>query len=194
MSYYYQPVRWMMFIDGENFTIRSQKRAAGKGIKLEERFQASFKRDVWFWPYPQNDPRSQCETWTGQRVSSTAKMPLAIRCNYYTSTQGASDEVDNVRDAIQEIGFAAHVFHKKKGMRAKGVDISLTKDLLMNAALDNYDSAILVAGDADFVPVVEEVQRLGKTISVAFFSEKESGMSPALRRSADFFFNLDSIF
>ena len=45
-------------------------------------------------------------------------------------------------------------------MRAKGVDIALTKDLLSHAFLDNYDAVVLVAGDGDYVPVVEELKRL----------------------------------
>src|SRR4051794_12186407 len=45
---------------------------------------------------------------------------------------------------------------------AKGVDISLTKDMLVQAFLGNYDIAVLVAADGDYLPVVEEVKRLGK--------------------------------
>ena len=51
----------------------------------------------------------------------------------------------------------------------KGVDISLAKDLLSHAFLDNYDYAILYSGDGDYVPLVEEVKRIGKNVMVCFF-------------------------
>jgi len=34
------------------------------------------------------------------------------------------------------------------------VDIALTKDLLSNAFLDNYDVALLASGDAGYIPVI----------------------------------------
>lgn len=57
--------------------------------------------------------------------------------------------------------------------------------MLSHAFLGNYDAAVLVAGDADYVPLVEEVKRLGKLVHVAFFGSQ--GLSPELRRSADQF-------
>jgi uncharacterized LabA/DUF88 family protein len=41
-----------------------------------------------------------------------------------------------------------HVFRREsKERKSKGVDITLTKDLLVNAFQDNYDVAVLIAGD-----------------------------------------------
>ena len=44
----------------------------------------------------------------------------------------------------------------KPAAKAKGVDIALTTDMLSNAFLGNYDVAVLVAGDGDYVPLVEQ--------------------------------------
>jgi hypothetical protein len=44
----------------------------------------------------------------------------------------------------------------------------------------------MVAGDADYVPLVEEVKRLGKRVHNSYFQE-EWGLSPELRRHADSF-------
>jgi uncharacterized LabA/DUF88 family protein len=51
---------------------------------------------------------------------------------------------------------------------------------------------ILVAGDGDYVPLLDEVKRLGK-ISVVVFFEKE-GMNPDLRLAADYFVPVDTWF
>jgi uncharacterized LabA/DUF88 family protein len=48
----------------------------------------------------------------------------------------------------------------------------------------NFDTAMLVAGDGDYVPLVEEVKRLGKRVHVHFI---EQVTNPHLRRSADVF-------
>lgn len=44
---------------------------------------------------------------------------------------------------------------------AKGVDIHLVADMVYHAAMGNYDYALLVTSDQEFVPVIERVQDLG---------------------------------
>ena len=46
----------------------------------------------------------------------------------------------------------------------KGVDVKLAIDLLINAYNNNYDIAILISNDADFIPAIEEVQKLNKKV------------------------------
>jgi uncharacterized LabA/DUF88 family protein len=53
----------------------------------------------------------------------------------------------------------------------KGVDVRLAVDLLQYAFDDQYDTAILVTQDGDFVPAVQEVQRLHKKIENAHFEK-----------------------
>ena len=99
-------------------------------------------------------------------------MPLhahAIRAHYYTSVSGSSEKVDSVKNQLWDIGFTPHVFWKQKNTKSKGVDIALTTDLLSDAYRDNYDAAVLCAGDGDYVPLVEEVKRLGKVVYLLFF-------------------------
>ena len=48
--------------------------------------------------------------------------------------------------------------------------------MLSHAFRDNYEVAVLVAGDGDYVPVVQEVQRLGKIVFVWFFENE--GLNP----------------
>ena len=91
------------------------------------------------------------------------------------------------------MGFSHRVFKKKsRDEKTKGVDIALTNDMLNHALLGNYDGAFLVAGDGDYVPLVEEVKRLGRLVFCVFF--KGEGLSPKLRRACDDFSDLTKEF
>lgn len=67
-------------------------------------------------------------------------------------------------------------------LRQKAVDTLLAVDMLVGAFDRTYDLALLVAGDADFVPVVEEVRRRGRWVVVG---AEEETLSADLRRAAD---------
>lgn len=64
----------------------------------------------------------------------------------------------------------------------KGVDIKIATDMLLHAARNTYDVAILVSGDTDFVDMVQGVKDLGKNVEVVLFG---SGGSRVLREVAD---------
>jgi len=72
------------------------------------------------------------------------------------------------------------------------VDIALAKDFLSHAFLDNYDVAVLVAGDGNYVPLIIEVKRLGKVVYVVFFHD--FGLSTELHSAADMFFEMGQFF
>jgi len=55
---------------------------------------------------------------------------------------------------------------------------------------DAYDTAILVSGDSDYVPVVEEIQELGKRVENASFKRTSSY---ELRKVCDSFLLLDNV-
>ena len=56
----------------------------------------------------------------------------------------------------------------------KGDDIHIATDMLSSAYENKYDTAILVSGDGDFVPVIKKVQKLGKQVENAYFSVSRS--------------------
>jgi len=55
----------------------------------------------------------------------------------------------------------------------KRVDTRLVADLIHHAANGNFDAAVLISGDDDFVPAVEAVNALGKQVWVATWSAEE---------------------
>ncbi len=65
----------------------------------------------------------------------------------------------------------------------KGVDVMLATDMLTHCFKNNYDTAILVAGDSDFVGALQAVKDNGKHVEVSLFGEERT--SVALRKVAD---------
>ena len=73
----------------------------------------------------------------------------------------------------------------------KGVDIKIATDMLLHAARNTYDVAILVSGDTDFMDMVQGVKDLGKNVEVALFG---GGGSRVLREVADEVITVDRSF
>lgn len=177
--------RWMLFVDGENLTFRGQCYAEQNGILLEE--GSSFMRDAFVW-MPE---WGRATVGNYRNFPSGLVSPHAIRAYYYTSVRGDDVKIQQVREALRSLGFEPKVFKRPANRNSKGVDISLTKDCLSHAFLDNYDFVALITGDGDYLPLLEEVKRLGKIVYLASFT---TGLSQELRLAADWFGSLDEIF
>jgi hypothetical protein len=176
---------WMTFVDGENLTIRAQELAKQHGHELEE--GRTFKRDcfVWFKHFNGTNPLI-----LNRRYSLET---LAVRSYYYTSAVGDEGLLSDVKDKLWNLRFHPQVYKKpKKDQKAKGVDIALTKDMLTHAFFSHYHVAILIAGDGDYVPLVQEVKRLGRRVFVAFFAHH--GLNDSLRLESDLFIDLTESF
>ena len=179
--------RWMLFVDGENFTLRAQALAEMNGLTLGAgRF---YQRDVFLW-MPETLATLNIYHYGYLRIQDHA-----IRAHYYTSAVGDEAGLDDIREALKQLGFQPFVFKKtRQEQKAKGVDIMLAKDLLSHAFFNNYDIAVLIAGDGDYVPLIEEVKRLGKVVYLAFFPQSGLGLSDELRLAVDCFINLHPYF
>ena len=53
-------------------------------------------------------------------------------------------------------------------------DINMAVDMVERACGDNFDIAIVVSGDGDFVPAVKSVQRKNKTVENIYFRNSSS--------------------
>ena len=164
--------RAMMFVDGENLAIRYGKLLAAGHHPLES--NRLYIPDVAVW---------------AETLNPTQSTPALMRKYYYTAVQGDQPKVAEVEMQLKRVGIETpRVFKKEKGRNSKRVDITLAIDMLTHAARKHYDGAILVAGDEDYVPLVEAVQREGTRVGLWFVSE---GLSPALCQAADFFLDLN---
>jgi uncharacterized LabA/DUF88 family protein len=179
--------RWMLFVDGENLTIRAQKLASDKGVSLQD--GAEYRKNIFVWI-----PGVKAT----HALTNTADSPMkvqdhAVRAYYYTSLTGDEPQMLSVKQALRSLGFHPEVFKKSRAQeKAKGVDITLAKDFLSHAFLNNYDVAVLVAGDGDYVPLITEVKRFGKVVYVVFF--RDCGLSTELHLAADMFFEMEHFF
>jgi len=182
--------RWMMFVDGENLAIQARKQDGAQSLSESEYHTP----DVFVWApigkRPLNFlPQERHNTELASQLSMLLSHP--VRAYYYTSVYGNDQEVQATRKALWELGFQPRVFKKiRRDVKAKGVDIALATDMLSNAFLDNYDAAVLLAGDGDYCPIVDEVKHLGKQVYVCFFHGPDSGLSPELKLASDEFVDI----
>ncbi len=153
--------RWMLFVDGENTAIRAREylKAYWKvEIAPEHRLHS---RDIYIWPH-RLVPGNVAYYYLPSLLRSQAE-----RCFLFTSVVGSDERINDIRERLHALGFQPRVFKKpatQKQEKAKGVDIALATTMLSNAYLDNYDVAVLMTEDADYIPVVEEVKHSGKQV------------------------------
>jgi uncharacterized LabA/DUF88 family protein len=165
----------MIFVDGENLTIRYGEMLRKEGAKPRDDIE--YLENVFVW--------------SAALTHLAPTTPAIMRKYYYTALQGDEPKINDIEKSLKGLGIESpRVFKKDKGKGSKRVDITLTTDMLIHATRKHYDLAVLIAGDEDYIPLVEAVQREGARVMVCFVS---SGLSPALRQAADDFFDLDPL-
>lgn len=163
----------MVFVDGENLSIRYKEELGTNSPSAHIIYQP----DVYVWSN------------TFNRVYEDSH--ILIRTHYYTSVTGDDDKVNEVIDILKSNRInSPRVFKKLKGFRSKKVDISLATEMLAHAHRNNYELAILIAGDADYIPLVEAVRDEGKNVVLWFL---ESGLSKELQRTVDHYININKL-
>ena len=123
---------------------------------------------------------------------STVEWRAANELFDLSSMTGNEGQKKQASMQLRDLGFHPELFLKEKGKRSKGVDLTLAKDLLSHAFFGNYDVAVLLAGDGDYVPLVKEVKRMGKVVYSIFF--QKPSMSSDLRLVSDHTLYLDDMF
>ena len=165
--------RFMVFVDGENLSIRYKSYIKAKGIDQPD--HVVYEENVYVWTQLAN--------------RHTHQLCKLIRSFYYTCARGDNEKIDSIHDRLKECGISdPRVFKKSHNNRSKRVDITLATEMLSHAFHNNYDVAVLVAGDEDYVPLVQEVKRTGKQVALWFFDD---GLSKHLKRECDIFLNID---
>jgi len=129
-----------------------------------------------------------------------------VRIYYYNATVGKVEEPERFKDQQKFFNSVAAIPYTELRLGRlvytnawphsppyeKGVDVQLATDMLTHAFKNNYDSAILVAGDNDFVGALQAVKDNGKNAEVALFGQERT--SRALREVADRVISLDGRF
>jgi NYN domain len=166
--------RAMVFVDGENLAIRYGSMLKTRATPPCSHVQ--YEPNVFVW---------------SQRLNSGSGGTAIVRRHYYTSVQGDEVRLNDVAARLKLAGLEApRVFKKDKSKGSKRVDISLSTDMLLHATRRHYDIAVLVAGDEDYVPLVQAVQGEGARVHVWFVPD---GLSSALHHQADSYFDLADV-
>jgi uncharacterized LabA/DUF88 family protein len=167
-----QHTRVMIFVDGENLSIRYKDELGNR----EHTQHVLSVPDVCVWSH------------YASRINGPEEY---IRRYYYTSCKGDEQARTNVEDQLRLAGIEApRVFSRTQTGRSKQVDITLATEMLTHAHRDNYDIAVLVSGDGDYVPLVEAVKAEGKRVALWALT---SGLSLKLKKSADHYWNIGEL-
>lgn len=119
-----------------------------------------------------------------------------IRIYYYNAKVGIKEEPERYRDQQKffnsvetipylEMRLGRLVYNNWPSTPPfeKGVDVQLATDMITHSFKNNYDTAILVAGDNDFVGALQAVKDNGKNVEVALFGNERTSLN--LRTVAD---------
>jgi len=93
-------------------------------------------------------------------------------------------------DYLRYNGFRVIERNSIEGREQKEVDVAMACEMVVHALKDNYDVAIVISGDRDFVPALQHVQAAGKIVELAAF---RTSASEELRRTADKYIELESL-
>jgi uncharacterized LabA/DUF88 family protein len=167
-------VKVALFFDGKNFYSGWKREAAGVTLDFDA-----------------------LAGWLVDRVDGSR----LFGAHYYTGVEegGASEGARGLERFLDQLehrrGFFVRRFARRerehrcehcgeavRSTQEKEVDTTIVADMLRLAAVDAFDVAVLISGDADLAPAVEGVRALGKQAIVATW--RGHGLSSRLRRAA----------
>ena len=137
-----------------------------------------------------------------QRILNKRRL---VRVYYYNARVGQKEEPERYKDQKKffagvetipytELRLGRLVYNNwpNSPPYEKGVDIQLATDMITHSFKGNYDVAVLVAGDNDFVGALQAVKDNGKNVEVALFGKERTSMQ--LRNVADKVITIDGRF
>lgn len=107
-------------------------------------------------------------------------------------SDGSQDLHEKLHNRLRMIGFrviARESYNPEKNEQ-KEVDVAMACEMVVQAMRDNYDVALVVSGDRDFVPAIQHVQAAGKRVEVAAFRD---AFSNEMKKMCDYYHELDSL-
>ncbi|MAF85456.1 MAG: NYN domain-containing protein [Dehalococcoidales bacterium] len=119
-----------------------------------------------------------------------------VRIYYYNARVGRKEEPERYKDQQAffnginatpytelRLGRLVYINWPSAPPYEKGVDIQLATDMITHSFKNNYDVAILVAGDNDYVGALQAVKDNGRNTEVALFGKESTSLQ--LREVAD---------
>ncbi|MFQ5576350.1 MAG: NYN domain-containing protein [Anaerolineae bacterium] len=127
-----------------------------------------------------------------------------IRCYYYTAELSRRENEDtynrqreilkSLKSSIEYLQIRLGKLVRQKGTWVqKGIDVKIAVDMVSKAFLNHYDVAALVSGDADFLPLVEEIKEAyGKQVELYTFDRYDSTLDEDFSFTPDRYINIDA--
>jgi uncharacterized LabA/DUF88 family protein len=189
-----------VYVDGESHYIRTESKARevfGCGSLEEVRPMTGLGSGPAFFT-----AREDCSfVWD----SGYCDHLYPSRKYYFTAFSGDEKVAHDIKAFLRgsNRGFDPEIIKEDKGKRKnrmaqteelkliekpKGCDIALAVRMFEDAANDNFNTACLFTSDADFLPLIRAVRRMGKY--VILFGYKENLGNPELAYVADEFIDL----
>ena len=138
----------MMFVDGENLAIRYGSLLEGQPSKSH----VIYEPDVLVWSL------------YASRVHGPQDF---IRRYYYTSAKGDRTTHSAIETRLREVGIEApHVFRRQKSGKIEASRYHAGHRHAHSRSSQKLRHRILVAGDEDYVPLVEAVKAEGRRVAV----------------------------
>ena len=167
----------MAFVDGSNLLIEV---GTILGVKLRSDLPSSEHLSL--------ATQTVTKALREQVVDGPAGANRIVRRYWFGSVQGSEELLAERQRWLREQGYEAVLFHKRKGREGKGVDLAVAREMLMHGFSKNYSTAVLVAGDEDYLGLIHDLKRLGVFVVLAFF--ECHSLSAKLRLAADAFVSL----
>lgn len=136
--------RVMVFVDLENV------------LKISDRFiELGYKIDL----------RDMVRTVVGERK--------LVEVYFFDCIESEGDPRIALHDALRRYGYKvnARIGHDRYEGKQKEVDVAMGCEIVFQACVNSYDTAIIVSGDRDFFPALERVHAVCKRVEVASFFE-----------------------
>lgn len=163
----------MIFVDGSNLLIEL-------GTTLGIKVSAEKPSDEVI------SMACQCITQSMEDIQNPPVGPnRVVRRYWFGSIQGSSEDLEHKQSVLRGAGYEAILFPKIKGRDEKGVDLAVAREMLIHGFHKNYRTAVLVAGDEDYLGLVQDIKRLGLLVAGLFFDS--AALSPKLRLAFDVF-------
>jgi uncharacterized LabA/DUF88 family protein len=110
---------------------------------------------------------------------------------------GSPPPSDSFWEMVKRKGFTVETFEKSASGQEKKVDVAIAHRITKDAYTcinKSQDEIVLVSGDKDFVPVIEDLISEGYKVKVAFWDQAAQELKDSLKTLATDFISLNSYF
>lgn len=164
----------MVFIDFQNFTINKQSFYKKNSNLTEPKITYPKLAEEIFKSVKLYEESTLIKTFLFAHKPCEELMKISSYKTYYSWLNGMKKkpylEVIEGRQEIRQINKNTPINIEDPSTfttEEKGTDINVAVHMLAKAYTNAYDIAILVSGDTDYVPVIEQLHNLGKIVVLA---------------------------